>query len=82
MERELFVYVDVGGAPVLVGRLWTRMRQRAESSTFLYDADWLARPDRFALEPALPLGAAPYHTPPGKALFGSLADSAPDRWGA
>ena len=81
MERELFVYVDVGGAPVLVGRLWTRMRQRAESSTFLYDADWLAHPDRFALEPALPLGAAPYHTPPGKALFGSLADSAPDRWG-
>ena len=81
MERELFVYVDLGNAPVLVGRLWTRLRQRAESATFLYDANWLKHPDRFALEPALPLGAAPHHTPPGKALFGSLADSAPNRWG-
>lgn len=81
MERELFVYVDMDGAPVLAGRLWTRLRQRAESATFLYDADWLAHPDHFALEPALPLGTAPHHTPPGKALFGSLADSAPDRWG-
>ena len=81
MERELFVYVDLGNTPVLVGRLWTRLRQRAESATFLYDADWLKHPDRFALEPALPLGAAPHHTTPGKALFGSLADSTPDRWG-
>ena len=81
MECELFVYADLGNAPVLVGRLWTRLRQRAESATFLYDAGWLSHPDRFALEPALPLGAGPHHTPPGKALFGSLADSAPDRWG-
>ena len=81
MERELFVYADLGNAPVLVGRLWTRLRQRAESATFLYDAGWLSHPNRFALEPALPLGTAPHHTPPGKALFGSLADSAPDRWG-
>ena len=81
MEHELFVYMDLGGAPALVGRLWTRVQQRAESATFLYDAAWLQRPGAFALEPALPLGPAPYHTPPGKALFGSLADSAPDRWG-
>ena len=81
MEHQLFVYMDMEGAPALVGRLWTRRRQRAESATFLYDAGWLRHPDRFALEPALPLSPAPYHTPPGKALFGGLADSAPDRWG-
>lgn len=81
MEHELFVYMDMGDAPALVGRLWTRAHQRAESATFLYDADWLQRPGAFPLEPALPLRPAPYHTPPGKALFGSLADSAPDRWG-
>lgn len=81
MEHQLFVYMDMGRTPVLVGRLWTRRRQRAESATFLYDAGWLRHPDRFALEPALPLSPAPYHTPPGKALFGGLADSAPDRWG-
>lgn len=81
MERELFVYVDMAGQAVLAGRLWTRARQRAESATFLYDPDWLERPERFSLEPALPLGAAPFHTEPGRALFGSLGDSAPDRWG-
>ena len=85
MERELFVYVDMAGQAVLAGRLWTRAQARAsrhaESATFLYDAGWLERPDRFSLEPALPLGAAPYHTSPGRALFGSLGDSAPDRWG-
>ena len=81
MERELFVYVDMRGQAVLAGRLWTRARQRAESATFLYDAGWLEHPDRFSLEPALPLGAAPFHTEPGRALFGGLGDSAPDRWG-
>ena len=83
MERELFVYVDMAGQAVLAGRLWTRARapRHAESATFLYDAGWLERPDHFSLEPALPLGAAPYHTSPGRALFGSLGDSAPDRWG-
>ena len=81
MERDLFVYVDMAGQAMLAGRLWTRARQRAESATFLYDPDWLERPDSFSLEPALPLGAAPFHTAPGRALFGSLGDSAPDRWG-
>ena len=85
MERELFVYVDMAGQAVLAGRLWTRARaqarRQAESATFLYDTGWLERPDRFSLEPALPLGAAPCHTSPGRALFGSLGDSAPDRWG-
>ena len=81
MERELFVYMDRAGTPTLVGRLWIRAHQRTESATFLYDADWLRRTGAFALEPALPLSPAPHHTPPGKALFGSLADSAPDRWG-
>ena len=81
MERELFVHVDMSGQAVLAGRLWARARQRAESATFLYDEGWLERPDRFSLEPALPLGAAPCHTSPGRALFGSFGDSAPDRWG-
>ena len=81
MERELFVYVEMRGKPVLAGRLWTRVRQRTESATFLYDEGWLERSDSFALEPALPLDAAPHHTSPGRALFGSLGDSAPDRWG-
>jgi len=81
MEKEILVYLDLQGAPCLVGRLWARVRKEREHATFEYDAGWLARPDRFALEPALNLGPGPFHTRPDKLLFGSIGDSAPDRWG-
>ena len=81
MERAHTVYVDLGGQSHLVGRLWTRARRGQESATFEYDRSWLALPTCFALEPALILGPGPHHTPAGKALFGALGDSAPDRWG-
>ena len=83
MEREIFVSVDLHGAPVLVGRLWCRLRGGRESATFEYDAGWLEHPERFAIDPALPLTAAagPFHTVQGVSLFGAMSDSAPDRWG-
>jgi len=81
MDREVFVYVDLRGEPVLVGRLWAHVRRGRESATFEYDPRWLDHPERFALEPALPLGPGPFHTAPGAPLFGPIGDSAPDRWG-
>src|SRR5213594_3983564 len=81
METETFVYVDLNGAPHLVGRLWARVRKDRESATFEYDKRWLANPERFSLEPALKLGPGPFHTPSEKPLFGAIGDSAPDRWG-
>jgi serine/threonine-protein kinase HipA len=81
MEKHVFVYVDLRGAPHLVGRLWGRMRKSRESATFEYDKTWLAHADRFALEPALKLGPGPFHTSSDKPLFGAIGDSAPDRWG-
>lgn len=81
MDREVFVYIDLQGEPVLVGRLWAHMRRGRESATFEYDPGWLDHPERFALEPALPLGPGPFHTTPGAPLFGPIGDSAPDRWG-
>lgn len=81
MAKETFVYVELAGAARQVGRLWTRVRQGRESATFQYDDAWLDNPERFALEPALTLGPGAHHTPAGKALFGALGDSAPDRWG-
>ena len=81
METEALVYVDLDGQPVLVGRLWARMRKGRDSASFEYDEDWLQRPDRFALEPALQLGPGPFHTPANKPMFGAIGDSAPDRWG-
>ncbi len=66
---------------VAVGRLYLHRGGRGESSTFQYDSTWLARAGGYAIEPRLPLLAGPFQTPPGQALFGALADSAPDRWG-
>lgn len=81
MEREAFVYLDISNSPVLVGRLWFRIRKGRESASFEYDASWLARADRFALEPALILAPGPYHTGTDRPMFGAIGDSAPDRWG-
>jgi serine/threonine-protein kinase HipA len=55
MEKPVLVYVNLQGTSVLVGRLWARTRKGRDSATFEYDDGWLARPDRFSLEPALKL---------------------------
>jgi serine/threonine-protein kinase HipA len=80
-DRSLLVYVDLEGAPHLVGRLWARSPRGKESATFEYDDAWLANPSRFALEPALTLGKGSHHTAAGRLIFGAIGDSAPDRWG-
>lgn len=79
MERELFVSVDLDGAPVPVGRLWARVRSGRESASFEYERSWLVRRGAFALDPELPLTAGQFHTE--RPLFNALADPAPDRWG-
>src|SRR4051812_43145483 len=81
MEHEALVYMDFADGPVMVGRLWSRIRKGRESATFEYDPGWLARADRFALEPALILAPGPYHTGTDRPMFGAVGDSAPDRWG-
>ncbi|MFU8814585.1 MAG: type II toxin-antitoxin system HipA family toxin [Pseudomonadales bacterium] len=81
MDREAYVYADLGGAPRLVGRLFTHIRKGRESATFEYDDSWLAHDERFALEPALKLGPGPFHTATDRSMFGAIGDSAPDRWG-
>lgn len=81
MDKEVLVYVDLEGAPHLVGRLWARLRKDRESSTFEYEKSWLAHPNRFSLEPALQLGPGPFHAASDQPLFGAIGDSAPDRWG-
>jgi serine/threonine-protein kinase HipA len=81
MDSEALVYVDLDGAPHLVGRLWGRMRKENESATFEYDGGWLKNPAKFSLEPALKLGPGPFHTSADTPMFGAIGDSAPDRWG-
>jgi serine/threonine-protein kinase HipA len=81
METDLQVHIDLEGKTHLVGTLWTRQNKGRESASFEYAEAWLSNPSRFALEPALVLGKGPQHTLAGRALFGAMGDSAPDRWG-
>jgi len=78
---EALVYVDLGGSPQLVGRLWIHAKGSSQSASFEYDAKWIDAGHHFALEPALKVGPGPYHTTAGRALFSAIGDSAPDRWG-
>ena len=79
MERDLRVYLDLDGEPVLVGRLWAHVRGAKESASFEYAPAWLSRPGSFALDPELPLYRGAFHTE--RPLFNAFTDPAPDRWG-
>lgn len=74
------VTVDVGGQELLAGTLWINERG-GQAATFRYADSYLASPDSYDLDPALPKAAGAFHTPPGRAMFNAFADSAPDRWG-
>jgi serine/threonine-protein kinase HipA len=78
-DRLAHVYADLNRSTHLVGRLYAHNNRGKETASFEYEKEWLANPHRYALEPALTLGAGSFHT--NHRLFGSLGDSAPDRWG-
>jgi serine/threonine-protein kinase HipA len=80
-ETPIEVVVQIGGEDVLAGRLWSHRRSGAESATFAYDNDYIARADAYELDPALPLVGAQQQTPAGMKIFAAFSDCAPDRWG-
>lgn len=79
MQRELLVYLDIDGEPVLVGRLWARERTGRETSSFEYDASWLKRRGAFALSPSLMLARGQFQS--AKGIANAFSDTAPDSWG-
>ena len=79
MSREIFVHMDLKGKAYFVGRLWIHLSKGHERASFEYSSEWRSSPVHFSLEPALEIGEGTFHT--DKALFGSIGDSAPDRWG-
>jgi serine/threonine-protein kinase HipA len=81
MPKEILVHVDLQGEIHFVGRLWIHVGSTGESASFEYAREWRRSSVRFSLEPALALGEGAFHTEKGKSLFGSIGDSAPDRWG-
>jgi serine/threonine-protein kinase HipA len=74
------VSVKTGGRELTAGTLWVHDRG-GQTATFRYADSYLASPDSYDLDPALPRSSGVFHTPPGRAMFSALADSAPDRWG-
>jgi serine/threonine-protein kinase HipA len=81
MSDEITVYVAARERNLLAGRLYPQRRRGVESASFAYDDRYLADPEAYALDPALPLVTGALQTPVGHALFGAFSDCAPDRWG-
>jgi len=82
MKRILHVFVGDEGR--LVGTLHYDRNGAREHAAFTYDETWLAAPDRFAIEPNLPLvTGAQFHrkAPEGSVFHAAIADTEPDGWG-
>lgn len=77
--------VTLGNSGRRVGVLRYNRDGTRESASFEYDTEWLAAPDRFRIDPALPLVAGPqfHKRREGGSIFpGAIADSEPDGWAA
>ncbi|GAA2228438.1 type II toxin-antitoxin system HipA family toxin [Herbiconiux moechotypicola] len=76
------VSVDHAGRTLSVGTAYLTTKRGVVSSSFAYGQSYLADPDGYSVEPALPLlaGTATQRLP-GSGLPGCFADAAPDRWG-
>ncbi len=82
MKRTLHVHVGHGGRRV--GTLHYDRDGAREHAAFAYDETWLRAPDRFSLEPNLPLVAgSQFHRKAreGSVFHASIADTEPDGWG-
>jgi serine/threonine-protein kinase HipA len=78
---ETRVHVRLAGDDVFAGTLYNHRRRGVESSTFIYDGEYLVRSDAYPFDPELPLTGGSLHTRAQRALFGCFTDCAPDRWG-
>lgn len=75
---ELQVHVDRGASPTRAGTAYFTHGRRGVTTSFVYDAAYLADPRSVDLEPALPLRSGQQYV---DGLPGCFGDSAPDRWG-
>lgn len=75
------VHLSMRGGTRLVGHARSNRARGKETVHFEYADGWLQDADRFALEPGLPLTRGGFHPSAGRAIHGSLGDSAPDTWG-
>jgi len=78
------IQVALGTEAVPLGELRYDRQGRRESAAFMYTRDWLTHPERFAIDPALPLVSGfQFHARRGEGsvFHGAIADTEPDGWG-
>lgn len=75
------VHLSVDGGTRRIGRARSNRARGKETVLFEYADEWLRDADRFELEPELPLTRGGFVPSVGRAIHGSLGDSAPDTWG-
>lgn len=68
-EILTYVYINLDGEDIPVGRLWSYFNNGKESASFKYDESWLKFPRNFELEPYLPLTEGTGHTDNKKKHF-------------
>lgn len=81
MKRSIGVFLGDSGRQV--GVLRFEVQGARQSAGFEYHPDWLQAPDRFALEPGLPLVTGmQFHRQirDGSLFHGAIADTEPDGW--
>lgn len=82
MNRTIRIFL--GDEAQAIGVLRYDQQGARESASFEYDERWLASPERFAIEPGLPLVAGPqFHRKQGNGsvFHPAIADTEPDGWG-
>lgn len=82
MKRTIQLQIGDDARPL--GTIHYNQQGARESAAFEYDPAWLAAPDRFAIDPALPLvTGAQFHrkTKDGSIFHPAIADTEPDGWG-
>jgi serine/threonine-protein kinase HipA len=80
VSEDVAVYLAAGGRDLLAGHVHPSVRD-GESISFGYADRYLAGPDAYPLDPALPLVTGALQAPAGRATFGAFADCSPDYWG-
>ncbi len=81
-SESIFVFIEMHGKPVIVGRLSIIQTDKGRLGSFVYGKSWLTRPDAFPLDPInLPLEERVFSTPNENYILGVFNDAAPDLWG-
>ncbi len=81
--KTIYVYESrSSAAPVPMGRIYLETPRGKEICSFEYEPAWLtAHPGKAFLDPELHFCRGRQYVPMDKGLFGTFADSCPDRWG-